>query len=134
MKVLMDSHIVIWAISDDARFSREAREIITDRKNDVYYSAASVWEIAIKHIVHPDKVIVNAERMVEWCEETGFKQLPVVGRHTFLLKTLQRDQNAPPHSDPFDRILLAQAKAENMKFLTHDSLIPYYNEECIISV
>ena len=60
--------------------------------------------------------------------------LPVRDNHVFTLETLSRPKNVPKHKDPFDRILIAQAKAEEMVFLTHDSLIPYYNEPFIISV
>ena len=55
-------------------------------------------------------------------------------KHVYALETLTREKSAPPHRDPFDRMLLAQAKAENMSLLTHDALPPYYNEKCVISV
>lgn len=54
--------------------------------------------------------------------------------HIFKLKTLKRDESAPKHNDPFDRIMLAQSKEDDYKFITHDSLIPFYNEPCVINV
>ena len=113
MNLLLDTHILIWTLNDDPALSETARELILDPNNVVYYSTVSVWEIAIKHAAHPDNV-----------EFTG----------KFALETLKRPEDAPKHNDPFDRILVSQAKAENMVFLTHDSLIPYYGERCIMSV
>lgn len=68
------------------------------------------------------------------CEENGYIVLPILNKHVSVLETLKRQDNAPKHNDPFDRIMIAQAKAESLMFLTHDSLIPYYNESFIISV
>ena len=100
-------------------------------KNEIYYSVASVWEIAIKHHIKPEQMPIPEEEFVELCDETGFVLLPVETRHIFMVKTLVRPADAPKHNDPFDRILLAQAKCENMTMLTHDSLIPYYGETCV---
>ena len=96
MQILIDTHIAIWAVLDDPKLPKKAKDIIIDDRNEIFYSTASIWEITIKHMLHPD--------------------------------------NAPRHNDPFDRIMVAQAKAENLMFLTHDLLIPYYSEQFIISV
>lgn len=85
-------------------------------------------------MVHPEKVIIDGDILAQSCEDTGLKVLAVLNQHTFALKTLRYPDGAPRHNDPFDRIMIAQAKAEKMKFLTHDSLIPNYNEPFIISV
>ncbi len=134
MKCLIDTHIAIWAISDDSKLPKRAKEILIDENNEIYYSTASIWEIIIKHMTHPEKVIIDGDTLAQSCEDTGFKVLPVLNRHTFALKTLNYPDNAPRHNDPFDRIMIAQAKAEKMNFLTHDSLIPNYNEPFIIFV
>jgi PIN domain nuclease of toxin-antitoxin system len=93
-----------------------------------------VWEIAIKHALHPDNVAFTGKELAGFCKEAGFLPLEVRDRHVFALETLSRPADAPRHNDPFDRMLIAQAKAENMVFLTHDSLIPYYGEQCIMPV
>ncbi len=103
-------------------------------KNEVYYSIASVWEIAIKHKIRPEQMPVSEEEFVRLCEKTGFTQLSIEPEHIFWLKTLNRPAEAPKHNDPFDRILLEQAKYEKLSLITHDSLIPCYGEECIMSV
>ena len=132
MKVLIDTHIAIWSVLDDPKLSKEARVILLDGANEIYYSSASVWEITIKHMAHPETFLYSGYHLAKGCDENGFTALPVLNRHTFALETLKRSENAPRHNDPFDRIMLAQAKAEGMRFLTHDSLIPYYNEPFVI--
>lgn len=134
MKILLDTHIAIWAVLDSKELSDAARAMILDRENEIYYSAASAWEITIKHMAHPKTFLCSGKHLEKGCEASGFISLPIFNRHSAELETLVRPIDAPPHKDPFDRILLAQAKSEGMKFLTHDSLISYYNESFIISV
>lgn len=134
MKILLDTHIAIWAVVDSEELSDVARAMILDRNNEIFYSAASVWEITIKHMTHPETFLYSGKYLVDGCEENGFVSLPIFNKHLEELETLVRPKGAPPHKDPFDRILLAQAKSEGMKFMTHDSLIPYYNEPFVISV
>ena len=134
MNLLLDTHILIWALSEDARLSDRAKELILDPDNVIYYSAVSIWEISIKHATHPENVEFTGEELSCYCKEAGFLPVDMRDKHVYALETLTRKENAPPHHDPFDRMLIAQAKAENMSFLTHDALIPYYNENCIISV
>ncbi len=134
MRVLLDTHITLWALTDTTKLSEEVIQILESGKNEVYYSIASVWEIAIKHKLKPEQMPINEEDFVRLCEETGFTQLPIESEHIFSLKTLSRPESAPKHNDPFDRMLLAQAKYEKIKLITHDSLIPYYGEKCVMSV
>ena len=105
-----------------------------DKENEIFYSTASVWKITIKHMLHPDKLRINGNLLERGCEENGYLVLPILNKHVSALETLKRSKDAPKHNDPFDRIMVAQAKAEGMMFLTHDSLIPYYDEAFIISV
>ena len=134
MRLLLDTHIALWALTDTAKLSEEVIYMLESGKNEVYYSIASVWEIAIKHKIRPEQMPISEEEFVRLCEKTGFAQLPIEPEHIFLLKTLTRPAEAPKHNDPFDRILLAQAKYEELSLITHDSLIPYYGEKCIMSV
>ena len=134
MNLLLDTHVLIWALNEDQRLSEKARELILDPDNAIYYSSVSIWEVAIKHAIHPENVIFTGKELSQYCQEAGFLPVEMRDRHVFALETITRADDAPPHHDPFDCILIAQAKAENMSFLTHDSLLPYYNEMCIISV
>lgn len=134
MKILLDTHIALWAIADTAKLSDEIIKLLASRDNDIFYSLVSVWEVAVKHQINPEHMPISEEIFVQLCENTGFVQLPIKSGHIFLLKTLVRPDNAPKHKDPFDRLLLSQAKYEGLKFFTHDSLLPYYKEDCIISI
>ena len=134
MNLLLDTHILIWALNEDRHLSGKARDMILDANNVIYYSTVSIWEVSIKHALHPDNVTFTGKELSQFCREAGFLPLEVRDKHVFALETITRADDAPPHHDPFDRMLVAQAKAENMTFLTHDSLIPYYEEKCILSV
>lgn len=134
MKILLDTHIALWAIADTSKLPDKVIKLLEEESNEVFYSVASVWEIAIKHIIKPENMPVSEEDFVRLCEDTGFTRLPIETEHIFLLKTLSRPGDAPKHNDPFDRMLIAQAKSENLMLLTHDSQFPYYGEKCVINV
>ena len=134
MNLLLDTHLLIWTLNDDPRLSDKAREMILDESNVIYYSCVSIWEIAIKHANHPDNVGFTGKELANYCREAGFLPLEMRDRHVFALETIARAEDAPPHHDPFDRMLIAQAKAENMSFITHEALLKDYNEKCIVLV
>ncbi|MBR6922991.1 MAG: type II toxin-antitoxin system VapC family toxin [Oscillospiraceae bacterium] len=134
MRILLDTHIILWAMNGNNELSGIARDLISDPSNDVFYSIASVWEVTIKHIAHPDKMLITGAQFSENCKKMGFAKLSIREEHILLLDQLRRSENSKPHNDPFDRLLICQAKAEGLRFMTHDSLIPDYNEECVLSV
>ena len=134
MNLLLDTHLLIWALNEDPRLPEKAKEMILDPDNAVYYSTVSIWEVSIKHTNHPDNVTFTGKELSQYCQEAGFLPVEMRDKHVYALETLSRAEGAPPHRDPFDRMLIAQAKAENLSFLTHDALLPYYGEPCIISV
>lgn len=134
MRILIDTHIAIWAIEDNPKLSQKAREILLDESNEIFFSAASAWEVEIKHESHANEFPEGGQEFAAGCEDNGYMSLPVMLKHVYAIRTLKRPEDAPRHKDPFDRIILAQAKAENLMFLTHDSLIPDYNEPFVIFV
>ena len=134
MNLLLDTHLLIWALNEDVKLPARAKELILDPGNTIYYSAVSIWEIAVKHAIHPDNVEFTGKELSGFCREAGFLPVEVKDRHVFALETLKRPDSAPKHNDPFDRMLIAQAKADNLTFLTHDELLPYYGEDCIVQV
>ena len=134
MKILIDTHIALWALMDDPKMPKEAKKILMDENNEIYFSTASVWEVAIKHSIRPNDMIVDGRLFEKGCEDNGYKVLPIFNHHTFVLDSLRRQDDAPKHNDPFDRLLICQSKVEGMKFLTHDSLLSGYDEDCIIYV
>ncbi|MBR6322595.1 MAG: type II toxin-antitoxin system VapC family toxin [Lachnospiraceae bacterium] len=134
MNLLLDTHILIWALNEDVRLSEKAKELILDPDNAIYYSTASIWEVSIKHAAHPENVTFSGKELSQYCQEAGFLPLEIKDKHVFSLETITRAEGAPPHHDPFDRILIAQAKSDNLSFLTHDTNLKYYEERCIVPV
>lgn len=90
--------------------SEDVRALPENGDNAGYYSMASVWEVAIKRKIHPEQMPMDEEMFVSLCGETGSERLDIRLPHVFALKGLARQENAPLHNDPFDRLLLAQAK------------------------
>lgn len=88
MRILLDTHIALWAIADTAKLSDEVIKILEKESNEVFYSVASVWEVAIKHKLKPENMPVSEEEFVALCEKTGFTRLPIEADHIFMLKTL----------------------------------------------
>lgn len=134
MNLLLDTHIAIWALNDDPALSEKARELILDPDNTIYYSTVSVWEVHLKHTRRPAHIPFDESDFSEGCREAGFVPLSLADKHVLAVHTLSRPNNIKEHNDPFDRLLLAQAKVENLSFLTHDALIPGYEERCVIPV
>ena len=134
MKFLLDTHIMIWALENNERLPDAAKEILGNDDNAIFYSVVSVWEIAIKHKKNPNSIMMDGKRFSDACSRAGYHMMPLIGRHVYSLETIERAEGAPPHKDPFDRILIAQAKSEGFKFVTHDKLLSYYGEDCIMLV
>lgn len=135
MRILLDTHILIWLHRNDERLSQKAREIILNPQNEIFYSSINIWEAQIKSLKHPESFSFSGEILDRLSIEAHLSCLYVKPSHSIALKTLSYSENAPKlHNDPFDQILICQAKVENMYLLTHDSLIPYYNEPCILPV
>ena len=134
MKILCDTHILIWFLTGDDKLSVKARAIIENEENEIYFSLVSVWEISIKHARKPEQMSLSPKRLIELCESQGFVEYPIERRHILTVDTLHRPIHTQEHHDPFDKLLLSQAKIDKLTFITHDSLIPDYNEPCIVSV
>lgn len=134
MKLLLDTHIILWALDDNPKLPSKARTLIIDTNNDIYYSSASIWETTIKYMLKPDQIRVSGSKLSELCQEMGYRMLPIADKHVKALETLIYHNPNQVHNDPFDRIMIAQAKAEGLIFLTHDSKIPFYQESCVMVV
>ena len=134
MRYLLDTHIILWALSDDVKLPSAVRTLLRDPSHSFFFSTASAWEVAIKHGRNPSLMLVSGKEFAQKCLEMGLVNLPIENRHVVSLESLRRREDLSPHNDPFDRIMLAQAKAEGFVFVTHDSLIPGYNESCVMAV
>ena len=130
--LLLDTHIILWMIAGDKRLSKKAKEIIKNNIGSIYYSIAAMWEAQIKYDLK--KLPISGTDFMHYCEQSGYHKLPIDDLHVKELAGLERDESAPPHNDPFDRIMLSQAKAEGFTFLTHDPFFSGYNEPCVVEV
>ena len=133
MNILLDTHIILWCLYDPDRLPAKAVDLISDPDNWLYYSRVSLWECEIKHIKHPDTFAMNAEDVLTDSHRAGFYDLPLESRHILALSSVG-EPHGTDHQDPFDRMLMAQAVAENMAFLTHDSRLPAYNIHNVIFI
>ncbi len=121
MRLLLDTHILLWVISEPERLEASAREAILDTGNDVLFSAVSIWEIAIKAALRRADFSANPDAVLEEARDLGFIELPVTSA------TAARVADLPLlHRDPLDRLLVAQAISEPAILFTSDSrLLPY---------
>jgi PIN domain nuclease of toxin-antitoxin system len=120
MRFLLDTHIFLWFIKGDARFSR-AIKLKIQRASEIYISSASIWEAAIK--IRLNKLDADLGLIVEAIDKSGFLELPITAVHAAAILSLP-----DIHRDPFDRILVAQAMTEPLTFLTADSLLKNYSD------
>lgn len=134
MEYLADTHILYWLFNNDPQLSEKAKKILLNEKKEnlIYYSTISMWEIAIKHKL--GKMNFSGTEFMHYCEQAGFIKLPFDDRHIVTLETLDKLPDTPPHNDPFDQGLLAQAKADNMLLITHDQKFSYYDEPYVMIV
>ena len=127
MRVLLDSHTLLWWLTGDPRLSRRALQVIEETANSIAVSAASVWEIAIKAAKGKLKLPPGAEgRIRDEMASAGFIQLPVTWDHAFAVRSLNAH-----HLDPFDRLLIAQSRIEGLTIVTNDRLLRRYDVDCL---
>ena len=127
MKVLLDTHTFLWWIADSPRLSARAREVIRDSNNELFFSAASGWEIAIKAQLGRLQLPDNLEQfIVDQLSLNTILVLPIQLRHALHVYTLPQH-----HRDPFDRMLVAQSQVENLPILTTDPQIAQYEVKTI---
>lgn len=124
MRLLLDTHIYLWAVSGSPKLKAPARRLIQEA-DEVYVSAASIWEIAIK--AHLGKILADPGELAAAIEPSGFVELPVRATHAAGLGAI-----ANHHNDPFDRLLLAQALQEPLRLVTADALLPRYSDLVIL--
>ncbi len=121
MRLLLDTQVLLWALIGSPRLGSRAHDLIIDPHNEIYVSTASIWEIAIKHALGRGQMPVSGARAAELCHKAGYRELPVCWRHASEVETLPA-----LHADPFDRILVAQAKVQSMILLTRDRVVAQY--------
>ena len=134
MKLLIDTHIIIWLFDGDKKLSKQAHDMITDSNNEIYFSTLAIFEMSWKLKTRPDKIPPIAEKILNLYLDGGFKCLPLELSHVLTFESLKRKEGKPLHRDPFDNLMLAQAVADDMTFITHDEHIAEYDCENILKV
>jgi PIN domain nuclease of toxin-antitoxin system len=124
VRILIDTHLLLWALSSPRKLSTRARQLI--EKSEVYVSAASIWEISIKAAL--GKLSASSSDVLAAVDPAGFALLPVSGEHAAHVADLPLH-----HKDPFDRLLVAQARSEPMRLLSNDELLRAYGDFVIIA-
>jgi PIN domain nuclease of toxin-antitoxin system len=121
VKFLLDTHLLLWAAGEPRRLSKQARSLIDNPDNQLLFSAASLWEVAIKRGLGRKDFKVDPRLLRRGLLDNGYSELPILSDHVVALDSLP-----PIHKDPFDRILVAQATVEGVTLLTIDSLVSQY--------
>jgi PIN domain nuclease of toxin-antitoxin system len=125
MKIILDTHILLWWVINDRKLPDKARRLIEDPQNNIAISAVSVWEIAIKKGL--GRIKIDLKELEEVIDINKFEQLPVKIQHAIELSELPLY-----HSDPFDRTLIAQCLTETARLLTHDEELQKYGKAAMI--
>jgi PIN domain nuclease of toxin-antitoxin system len=123
VRYLLDTHIALWATYQSRKLSARARASLTAENIEVYVSAASLWEVAVKNTVQPGELPPVRQAMADF-GKAGFRELPVTGRAMVALEALP-----VLHKDPFDRLLISQAATEGLVLLTSDEKIGAYDRD-----
>jgi PIN domain nuclease of toxin-antitoxin system len=121
VKLLLDTHLLLWAASEPNRIPKSARALIEDPENEVLFSVASLWEITIKRSLGRQDFRVNPQVLRRALLDNGYGELPITSEHV-----IHVDQLPPKHKDPFDRVLIAQAIVEGISLLTNDQKLVGY--------
>jgi len=121
MKLLLDNRLLLWAAGEPRRLSKAARALIDNPDNELLFSAASLWEVAIKRGLSRKDFKVDARLLRRGLLDNGYRELPILSDHVVATESLPLI-----HRDPFDRILVAQATVEGITLLTIDSLVSQY--------
>ena len=126
MQLLLDTHIALWAITDSPKLSANAREIIESEQATIWVSVASLWEIAIKYALGRGNMPVSGAEAAQYFRDSGFQFLSVDPEHALMVERLPAY-----HTDPFDRIIIAQALTEPMRLITHDAVVSRYSDTVV---
>jgi PIN domain nuclease of toxin-antitoxin system len=126
LNLLLDTHVALWAITDDPKLSTKARDLIMAPRTAVWVSVASLWEITIKHGLGRGDMPVSGCDALRYFRKAGYRILAIEPEHAVAVEELPAH-----HHDPFDRIIVAQALIEPMRLMTHDATVARYNENII---
>jgi len=121
MKLLLDTHVLLWAAAQPTRLSAAAQRMLNDTANELLFSPASLWEVVIKQALSRDDFQVDARLLRRGLLDNGYTELPIISDHVVAVAGLPA-----LHKDPFDRLLVAQATVEGVSLLTVDPKVAQY--------
>ena len=121
MKLLLDTHLLIWAAEGIERVPPDARVLMADKKNELLFSVVSIWEVAIKRGLNRPDFQLDPRKLRRGLIDNGYIELPILGEHAVAIDGLP-----PIHKDPFDRMLIAQSVAEGISLVTNDETVAMY--------
>ena len=126
MRLLLDTHLLLWAARGEPRMPSRALELINHPTNDLLFSAANIWEVVIKNSLGRDDFRVNPQVLRARLLENGYAELPILSKHALFVAGLP-----DLHRDPFDRILIAQALVEQVTLVTGDAALGRYSTSIV---
>ncbi|MBN2241409.1 MAG: type II toxin-antitoxin system VapC family toxin [Acidobacteria bacterium] len=126
MKLLLDTHVLLWAAGQPEKLSESARSLLRTPENSLFFSAASIWEVVIKRSLGRTDFKADPSRLRKLLVAHGYAELTVTAEHVLKIETLPM-----LHKDPFDRLLIAQAREEGMQLLTVDASVLLYGESTL---
>jgi PIN domain nuclease of toxin-antitoxin system len=126
VKLLLDTHVILWVAGQPEKLSEPARSLLALPENALFFSAASIWEIVIKRGLGREDFKVDPTRLRKMLLSHGYTELSITAEHALRVEALPL-----LHKDPFDRLLIAQARAEGMRLLTVDASILQYGESTL---
>jgi PIN domain nuclease of toxin-antitoxin system len=127
VRLLLDTHVALWVLTGDSRLGESAFAMIAAPENEIFVSAVTIWEIAIKYQLRPDQVPMPPQLAIELSEASGYRLLAVQPHHAAAVGELP-----PIHRDPFDRLLVAQALTEPLRLMTRDRTVAAYSDTILL--
>jgi PIN domain nuclease of toxin-antitoxin system len=121
VRLLLDTHVLVWMTSESRRLSADARNTLGDPANELLYSVVSLWELAIKYGLQRTDIFLDPRAMRRELLDNGFGELKITGEHAVAIDLLP-----PLHQDPFDRLLIAQSIVEGITLITADPVVAQY--------
>lgn len=133
MRYLLDTHIAMWFLNGSKKPLKEAFDIIVDSRNQIYYSTLSSWEIEIKRL-KTESFTFSGKMYSFLCDNSNFINLPLTNKDIEMLEDVEKENENHIHNDPFGKMLLAQAMAQDMVLITHDQKFKQYKNNHVMVI
>lgn len=132
MNYLLDTHILVWFLFNDKRLDTKTKDIIENKSNHIYFSPISLWELQINKSGITN--LKDLDKFTNEIIEAGFEQAPITAKDIYSLNSLKNRNKKSEHKDPFDKMLIAQAKRNELILISHNKELKNYKEKCVMIV